>query len=168
MHVQLGRKGDYAVRAVIDLARHYGQGRRKTREIAAEMDIPRSFLPQILADLVRAEILEALAGPEGGYALRRSPDELSLLDVVVAAEGPVEATRCVFRGGDCDWENVCPIHDPWGRAQQALTDELGRTTLADLTAIDAEIRAGTYRPVSPPHGGGGRRRGARPAARPPS
>lgn len=50
----VGPEGDYAVRAALYLARHYGHGRRKTREIAADMDIPEKYLPQVLGELVRA------------------------------------------------------------------------------------------------------------------
>src|SRR3990172_10072995 len=67
MQIALGRKGDYAVRAVLELARHYGAGRRKAREIAAEMDIPHRYLQQILNTFVRSDLLTAAAGPDGGY-----------------------------------------------------------------------------------------------------
>ena len=60
MRVALGKKGDYSVRAVIDVARRYGDGRRKAREIADEMDIPARYVPQILANLVRCELLTGL------------------------------------------------------------------------------------------------------------
>ncbi|MHC4067293.1 MAG: RrF2 family transcriptional regulator, partial [Planctomycetota bacterium] len=69
MRVALGRKADYSVRAVLDLASHFGRGRRKAREIATVMDIPERYLGQILADLVRADLLSAVAGPDGGYSL---------------------------------------------------------------------------------------------------
>ena len=85
MQVTLGRKGDYTVRAVLHLARHYGKGRRKSREIAAEMDIPERYLPQILANLVRHNVLVAVAGPDGGYALARDPGVLSLFEIVEVA-----------------------------------------------------------------------------------
>ena len=65
MQVAMGRRGDYSVRAVLDLARHYEGGRRKARQIAVHQDIPRQYLPQILAPLVRAGLIDAVAGPDG-------------------------------------------------------------------------------------------------------
>lgn len=144
MKVALGRKGDYSVRAVVDIARHWETGRRKARQIATAMDIPERYLGQILADLVRAGLLDAVAGPDGGYSLKRSPGEISLLEVVEAAEGPVYLDECVLAGGPCDWGDVCPIHEAWSRAQQALSDILSGASLADIVAIDVAIETGEY------------------------
>jgi len=146
MRLELGRRADYAIRAVVDLARHHGdETRRKAREIAAEMEIPRSFMPQILAELVRVGIVESVAGPGGGYSLTTPPAVISLLDVVVAVDGEVSSRVCVLRGGPCRWDDVCAVHIPWSRAQQALRDELARTSFADIAEIDAALEAGTYR-----------------------
>ena len=153
MQVALGRKGDYSVRAILDLARHYGHGRRKAREISSEMEIPRNYVPQILADLVRQGLLVATAGPTGGYELTRDPASITLLEVVEGAEGPVRAELCLLRGGPCDWENVCPLHEAWGAAEGALARELDSTTFAALAAIDEKIERGSYRQpiVAPGH-----------------
>lgn len=148
MQISLGRKGDYSVRAVLDLARAHGARRRKAREIAAAMDLPGRYVPQILANLVRHGILTAVAGPDGGYALARDPDAISLLEVVEAAEGPVARTECVLRSGPCDRADVCALHDTWGDVQSAAVDQLRRATFADLAAVDAAIEAGEYRPRS--------------------
>ena len=144
MQVALGRKGDYSVRAVLDLARVSDKQRRKAREIATEMDIPQPYVNQILADLVREKILTAVAGPDGGYALAKSPAQLSLLEVVEAAEGPIQLDRCVLRGGPCTWTDVCPVHVAWTRAQGALIEELRSTTFAELSAAEEEIEGGTF------------------------
>ncbi len=152
MQATLGRRGDYSVRAVLDISNHNGV-RRKSREIAEEMDIPSRYLPQILANLVERGLLTAEAGPTGGYLLARPADDITLLDVVEAAEGPIHLDQCVLRGGPCDWETSCPVHVPWTRALTALTDELIRTTFGELTLQCAEIATGTYElPADmPPH-----------------
>jgi Rrf2 family protein len=131
------------VRAVLDLARHHNE-RRKAREIAGEMDIPARYLTQILANLVQHGLLDAVAGPTGGYNLARPPKEISLLEVVEAAEGPIKLEQCVLRSGPCTWEDTCPVHIPWGRAQNALAEELAATSFADLVRSASEIEAGTY------------------------
>ena len=141
MQASLGRKGDYSVRAVLDLARHHGD-RRKAREIAGEMDIPHRYLTQILAGLVQHGVLTAVAGPSGGYLLARTPADITLLEVVEAAEGPIELEQCVLRGGPCSWEESCPVHIPWARAQNALAAQLAATSFADLASSAAEIDAG--------------------------
>ena len=163
MQVTLGRKGDYSVRAMLDVARHADHGRRKAREIATEMDIPQPYVAQILADLVRQGLLTAMAGPAGGYSLTRPASEITLLQVAEAAEGPTTLESCVLRGGPCDWTSVCPVHETWSRGQKALTDALAATTFADLVAIDRAMEDGTYRlPADvPDHPVPTRRRGTR-------
>ena len=153
MQATLGRKGDYSVRAAIDVARYHGKRRRKAREIAATMDIPVRYIPQILANLVRSGILKAVSGPDGGYTLANEPANITLLDVVVAAEGPVELDACVLRGGPCDWERACPLHVPWSNAQAALSSELSTWTLETLASTDQAMESGTYQlpPAVAPH-----------------
>ena len=136
MRIHLGRRGDYAVRALFDLALH-PEERRKTREIADAMEIPPKYLPQILADLVRAGILDAQAGPSGGYALARAAEAVTLFEAVEVAEGPVELETCVLRGGPCDWTDACPVHETWDQAQTAFATRLAATTFADLAAAEA-------------------------------
>lgn len=144
MRLLLTSKGDYSVRAVLDLSTAWGRGRRKAREIAAAMDIPDNYVTQILAGLVRSEILTAVAGPDGGYSLARPPDEITLLQVVEAAQGAITLDQCVLRGGSCDWINKCPVHDMWARAQDAMAEVLAASTFAEMAEIDAAMVAGTY------------------------
>jgi hypothetical protein len=84
---------------------------------------------------------------------RNVPGEITLLDVVEAAEGPIRLDQCVLRGGPCDWDTSCPVHVPWNRAINALMEELAKTTFADLALHCAEIAAGTYvlPENTPPH-----------------
>jgi Rrf2 family protein len=145
MRLELGRRADYAIRAAVDLARHATEGqRRKARAIAEEMQIPTTYVPQILAELVRAELVVSVAGRDGGYRLARRPEEISLLEVIQAVEGEVESSVCVLRGGPCRWDDICAVHVPWSRAQHAMIDSLGKATLGDLVEIDTALEAGTY------------------------
>jgi Rrf2 family transcriptional regulator, iron-sulfur cluster assembly transcription factor len=145
MRLELGRRADYAIRAAVDLASHHGDGvRRKARAISDEMAIPASYVPQILAELVRAGIAVSVAGRDGGYVLARDPGRVTLLEVVRSVEGEVLSASCVLRGGPCRWDAVCAVHVPWARAQYALLDSLEDTSLGDLVTIDTALRAGIY------------------------
>lgn len=137
MQMTLGSKGDYSVRAVLDLARSYGVSRRKAREISDKMDIPPKYLPQVLGDLIRAGLVESVAGPDGGYSLARRPQEISLLEVVEAAEGPIRNTKCLMRGGPCHWEDACSLHAAWAEAQDKMVVQLAKTSFAQLARQDA-------------------------------
>lgn len=145
MNVTLSKRGSYAARAAICLARAYGTGRpRKLREISAEMDIPRTFVSQILGDLARAGIAVSAFGRDGGHRLARSPDQVSVADVVEAAEGPLASQRCALGDGPCRWQAVCPLHETMSMATASLRDVLAATTLAMLADRDTAIEAGTY------------------------
>jgi Rrf2 family protein len=157
MDLRLTRRGDYAVRAALALAgvwRESDERYVKSREIAAGMDVPLSYVPQVLKLLATAELAAAKAGPGGGYRLRRPPSEISLLAVVEAAEGRFELERCILRGGPCHWRDACAVHAAWLGAVQACRAEMARTTLADLAAADAGLRAsGQGRLATPTHSG---------------
>jgi Rrf2 family protein len=138
------------------LAKLEGGGRYlKIREVAATMDLPVSYTPQVLRLLAATGIAEAKAGPDGGYRLTRRPDEISLLDVVEAAEGRFHLERCILRGGPCHWEHACAVHAAWSTAVQSCRDSLRLTTLADLVAADERLAAGGTPPLDAPRPGNG-------------
>lgn len=140
MQVVLGKRGDYAIRAVLAVARQ-PDTRHKAREIAEQMAIPQKFLSRILADLVRAQILRATAGPTGGYELVTSADQLTLLEVIEAMDGPSNARDCLLRSTPCNSEHPCEIHKFWVDAEEAMLDHLRSTTFADVSAGSATITA---------------------------
>ncbi|MBO0689868.1 MAG: Rrf2 family transcriptional regulator [Candidatus Dormibacteraeota bacterium] len=145
MDLSLTRRGDYVVRAAICLARAYARaGYCKIREVAEEMDLPRSYTPQILGVLVQAGLAEARAGRDGGYRLLRDPSRISLLELVEAGEGPLRPSRCSLRGGPCRWDDMCAIHPAWDAATRAIEDSLGSTSLAALADVDAGLASGVY------------------------
>jgi Rrf2 family iron-sulfur cluster assembly transcriptional regulator len=138
MQVQPGQRGDYAVRAVLHLAR--AGGRRRARDIAAAMAIPETYLPQILGALIRKGIVASVAGPGGGYTLARPGADISLLEVVEAAEGPVRNMSCIMRGGPCHREGKpCAVHDSWAQAQEALATSLAAVSYEWLARRDTEL-----------------------------
>lgn len=142
MDLQLTRRGDYAVRAAISLARAAGLSHYvKLREVSEEMAIPSRYTQEILTLLMRAGLVEARAGKQGGYRLLRDPSEVSILDVVEAAEGPLRLERCTLSGGPCHWDaTVCAVHDIWEEANRALTAALGKHTLMNAVESDSKLR----------------------------
>lgn len=145
VNLTLSKRGDYVVRSAICLAFAYGSDTPKKRhQVSAEMGIPRTFVSQILGDLVRAGLAVSSFGRDGGYRLARPPAEISLLEVVEAGEGSLVPSTCVLGDGPCRWEAVCPLHESWGAASSALREELGATSIADVAERSRAIEAGTY------------------------
>ena len=114
---------------------------QKIREVAAAMQLPAAYTPQVLKLLADAGLAGAKAGPGGGYRLLAPPAEIPLLAVVEAAEGPFVLERCLLRGGPCQWEGRCAVHESWAAAVDACRTSLGETTLADLLAADDGLAA---------------------------
>jgi len=145
VNLTLSKRGDYVVRSAICLACAYGSGTPKKRhQVSAEMGVPRTFVSQILGDLVHAGLAVSSFGKDGGYRLARPPAEVSLLEVVEAGEGPLAPVTCALGDGPCHWEAVCPLHESWGAASSALRRELAATSLADVAERSGAIEAGTY------------------------
>jgi len=108
------------------------------------MEIPPAYTPQILGLLSRAGLAEARAGRGGGYRLTRDPEDIMLVEVVQAGEGPLRPDRCTLRGGPCRWEQMCALHPAWSAATNAFLDSLGTITLASVTGVDVALDKGTF------------------------
>jgi Rrf2 family protein len=131
LKLQLTKRGDYAVRAMLALA-EAGDRQLSAAAVGQRMGIPASFVPQVMADLSRAGIAHSALGRRGGYRLARSARAISLLEVVEAAVGPSGRKICVLRGSPCAEDATCGVHDAFTEAQHAMRAVLDRTTLRDV------------------------------------
>lgn len=132
MKIELTKRGDYAVRAMLALAAGRDAGRLTGREIGERTGIPASFLPQVMADLSRAGLVTPTVGRIGGYRLGRSAARISLLEVIETIEGDSRRTTCVLRNGPCGVDGRCAAHEAFSAAQDALRDSLSETSLASV------------------------------------
>lgn len=154
MRLELTRRGDYGVRAMLALARaEAAVGDRQATaapeapaapgaegpwlsvaRIAAEMAIPERFLPQVMRVLARGGLVQARTGRTGGYRLARPAAAITLLDVIDVVEPADADRRCVLRGVPCSVDGRCAVHDAFDGARVALRGQLARATLAELAA----------------------------------
>ncbi len=135
MRLELTHRADYAVRAMLALAAPDVDGLQSVRHIADRMAIPPRFLPQVMRDLAAAGLVEAQPGRKGGYRLRRDPDQVSLLDIIEAAEGDTRRQTCVLRGGPCGLDGYCAVHPVFADAQEAVMSQLERSLLVDVAEV---------------------------------
>jgi Rrf2 family protein len=131
--MQITRQADYAVRAVLHLARN-GEHRTATSSIAEEQHIPPSFLAKIISQLSIAGLLHTSRGARGGVTLAREPAEITLLEVIEAIDGPIQLNECVGSGGTCVFDENCPLRPVWCDAQEELVNRLKGTTFAKMIA----------------------------------
>lgn len=149
MQMTLGKRGDYAVRAVLWLALSYEGGAPvKGRSIAEATGIPEAYLSQIAMPLVKAGIIGSTAGPVGGYELRRPPEAISLLEVVEAAEGPIDDRKSVLSDVPGEWQGPGAIHDDWAAARRAFADRLRGVDFETLRRREASRREIVLAPVA--------------------
>ena len=132
--MQITRQADYATRAILYLARNRNGKRVATSQVAKEQKIPSSFLAKIISQLSIAGLLHTSRGAHGGISLARNPEQITLLQVIEAIDGPIQLNVCVEREGVCSFEDNCPIQLVWCDAQNELITKLRNTSFAELIA----------------------------------
>jgi Rrf2 family protein len=139
--VKLSKRGEYALRALIDLglARELGRPLLQARELAERENIPVKFLEQILGQLKEAGYLGSKRGQRGGYFLRAAADKVMIGDVVRLIDGPLAPIPCVsrtaYRGCSCPDENHCGLRVLMLDVRNAIADILDRHSLADVVNV---------------------------------
>ena len=131
--MQITRQADYATRAILYLART-GKGERiATSQVAREQKIPPSFLAKIISQLSVAGLLHTSRGARGGISLARDPNQITLLEVIEAIDGPIQLNMCIEQQGGCMYEENCPLQPVWCNAQEELVTKLKNTNFAQLS-----------------------------------
>lgn len=131
----------YGVRAMFDLAYH-GNGRSvQLKDICERQKLSQRYLEQIFNKLLKAGLVKSKRGPTGGYTLSREPSEISVLDIINAAQGPIVPVACLNeKKRNCEIFPVCVTWHLWKETQNRLVDYLDSVSLADLCALAREQR----------------------------
>jgi Rrf2 family protein len=130
--MQITRQADYAVRAVLHLARINGNQRAATSQVAQEQRIPPSFLAKIISQLSIAGLLHTSRGARGGVTLAREAKDITLLEVIEAIDGPIMLNECVGESSTCTFDEDCPLRPVWCEAQSELVTRLKSTNFHQL------------------------------------
>ncbi len=133
--MKLSTRGRYGLRAVFDIAYYSGGQPVQIKSIAERQEIPVRYLEQILNRLRRAGIVNTIRGPRGGYYLGKSPSEITVADVVKAAEGPLSLVRCREsrrKDQECHRAPTCVAKPIWDEASKRLTEYLASITIQDI------------------------------------
>ena len=137
--LQISKRIDYALRAMVYLAGAPPDRSVPFRKIAAECRLPQDFLGKIMKSLADKGLVRSYRGSAGGYRLARPAGLISFLDVVEAVEGPVNLSPCVGDPQSCAESERCRILDVWRHAQISVVDVL-RTTSIESAAYSKEER----------------------------
>lgn len=131
--MELTRKGDYAIRGIIYLASQPPNKISLLSEIAMAVDVPQTFLAKIFQQFSKTGIVKSFRGTGGGFLLAGPPENITLLQVVEAVEGPILPNRCVLKPGECERDSFCTVHPVWLKVQHQVRDILSDVTLKDLS-----------------------------------
>lgn len=130
--MRLTTKGRFAVTAMIDLAMRSGQGPVALAAISQRQQISLSYLEQLFGKLRRASLVESTRGPGGGYTLGRKAEEITVADIILAVDEPLDATGCGGKENCRGEEGRCMTHDLWTALNQKMIDFLDSVTLRKL------------------------------------
>jgi Rrf2 family protein len=139
--MKLSKKSEYALRALLELTLAHDKTTLQRHEIAERQHIPVEFLEQILLSLKRAGLLSSRRGMKGGYALIKSPEQITIGQVIRILDGPLAPIGCVSKTAyqkcsDCPYaeKQDCPIQRVMGTVRDAIADILDNHTLADFAS----------------------------------
>jgi Rrf2 family iron-sulfur cluster assembly transcriptional regulator len=134
--MRLTTKGRFAVTAMIDLALRQGKGPVTLAGISQRQAISLSYLEQLFGKLRRHEIVESIRGPGGGYSLARKADQVTVADIIIAVDEPLDATQCGGKenchGADAATGTRCMTHELWATLNEKMVDYLDSVSLQDL------------------------------------
>ncbi len=132
--MRLTRGSDYGLRGMVYMARQPVGQVCLVSQVAAAEDLPESYLAKIFQDLARNRLLMSHRGAKGGFSLVSEPEEVNLLQIIEAVEGPIALAPCLDVREGCERIEICEIYEALDSAQAQMTLVLKNTTLADLAA----------------------------------
>jgi Rrf2 family protein len=143
--MRVSTRSDYGLRALIELAGHYGGGPLQSSEIALRRHIPEQYLDQLLTTLRKAGFIRSLRGPSGGHEMVRDPQTISVRDVIESLEGSISPVAWLDEPPEMtDHPHACGQREIWERIRDATNEILGSYTIADLLEREPQATTGRY------------------------
>lgn len=147
--MQLTQETDCAIRIMLEVAGRPAGTSTTTLEISRRRLAPRPFLRKIVSRLVAAGLIRSRRGANGGLTLARPSEEIDLLSIIEAVQGPIAINRCVLQPGACPLRPTCPVHEVCQIARNQFVGLMRGVTLADLVRRGGELRARPQRAMQP-------------------
>jgi len=130
--MKLSTKGRYAVRAMVDVAMHYGEAPVILRGVAERQQISMHYLENIFVRLGAAGLVRSIRGAQGGFTLAKPPSQIKLSEIVQTLEGPIAPVQCVDDATACERASFCATRDIWVEMGTAMSKVLESVSLQDL------------------------------------
>ena len=129
--MKLSTKGRYGVKAMVDLAIHYGNCPVSIKAISERQIISEYYLEQLFSPLRKAGLIKSVRGARGGYVLNREPKDITVADVMNVLEGPVEIAECI-ESTECDNVDFCATRLLWEKIKNSIDEVMENITLQDI------------------------------------
>lgn len=131
--MKISTKGRYALRMMLDLAEHQGNGYIALKDIAERQNVSKKYLEQIVPILNKADILNTNRGYQGGYRLARTPDQYTVGDILRITEGSISPVACLDKNPvECERAAECATLPVWQGLYKVIADYLDGITLQDI------------------------------------
>lgn len=147
--MKISARSRYATRILIDLALHDHETPVRTAIIAERTGITVQFIEQILKPLKQARLVYSKRGAMGGYGLNRSPEEISLGEILRTMEGPLSLTDCCEDEGRCSRSDDCMTRNAWRKVSAVLADSLDALKLSDVINGVSPLCEGGFATLGP-------------------
>lgn len=131
--MKISTKGRYALRVMVDLARHYPGDKVPLLDIAQRQDISEKYLESIVASLSKAGLVDATRGKGGGYRLIKDPRDYTVMEILRSSEGSIAPVACLDEEGEgCERMDSCPTLPMWKQLYEVIENYFNGVTLEDL------------------------------------
>ena len=137
--MKLSTKGRYGVKAMVDLAIHYGDTPVSIKTISKRQNISEYYLEQLFSPLRKAGLIKSIRGAQGGYVLNKTPDQIKVSDVMYVLEGPIEIAECI-EGVECNNIDCCATRLLWEKIKNSIDEVMESITLQDIANDYASIK----------------------------
>jgi Rrf2 family protein len=129
--MKLSTKGRYGVKAMVDLALHYGGDPVSIKSISERQAISEYYLEQLFSPLRKAKLINSIRGAQGGYVLSRAPKDITVAEIMEVLEGPIEISNCI-EGTSCNNLDCCATRLLWAKIKNSIDSVTKSTTLEDI------------------------------------
>jgi len=137
--MKLSTRSRYGTRMLLDIADHGGNGPVSVSDISGRLGVSVKYLEQLIRPLKKAQYVKSSRGPKGGHQLAKSPEEISVGEIVRLLEGGINLTECIVDNELCTRSMDCPTRRVWAEATRAMTGILDSITLAELSQGDCKV-----------------------------
>lgn len=142
--MRLSTRGHYGLKAMFDLAQHYGAGPIPLKSVAERQSISEHYLEQLMAVLRKGGLVKSARGAQGGYILARPPEQIHVGEIVRTLEGPIAPVECVseLKAAECDQADSCITRTVWEKVRDSIVQVLDSISLADMCRDEERNRQG--------------------------